>query len=91
MRWTALKGIRSELNDFDMEMPSKPKAAKGRSASKINTAVADLFAGNKKATEAEFKTAIEAVTTEKSAKKWLRMFKLFSALANGVNAEKGLK
>lgn len=87
-----VSAIRTALAEEDFEMPKKPKKAKGaRSAGKINSAICDFFAENKEGTADEFKTAIEAVTTEKSAKKWCRMYKMFSALANGQNAAEGLK
>lgn len=77
--------LRTVLAEDDLEMPKKPKAAKGagRAGSKINKAIADLFAENSEATADEFKVAMEGVTTEKSVKKWCRMYPLFSTLATG--------
>jgi hypothetical protein len=87
-----VSAIRKALNEEDLEMPKKPKKGKGgsRAAGKINTAIVNLFAENKDATAEDFKVAMEAVTTEKSVKKWCRMYKLFASLATGKNAEEGL-
>jgi hypothetical protein len=80
--------IKNVLADMDLEMPKKLKAAKGaRAGSKINKAIACLFETNVEATAEEFKVAMEAVTTEKSVKKWCRMFPLFSAIAQGKSVE----
>ncbi len=76
-----LNVMKAVLADADLIMPKKPKVKKGRTAGKINVAIAKFFAENAEATLEEFTTMIIDVTTEKSAKKWCRMYPLFSALA----------
>jgi hypothetical protein len=85
--------IASKLGDMDLAMPTKPKAKKGTGAAagKINTAIVDAFAKKKDLTQDEFTKVMAGVTTEKSLKKWVRMYKLFSALAKGQDAKSGLK
>jgi hypothetical protein len=84
--------IAAKLGDRDLAMPAKPKANKGTGAAgKINTAILDAFAGKKDLTQDEFTKVMAEVTTAKSLKKWVRQFKLFSALAKGLDAKTGLK
>jgi len=78
-----IAAFRNVLAEHDFDMPKKPKKPKGQKAGKINIAICDAFAENPELTASEFETMIAAVTTEKSVKKWCRMYKLFSALANG--------
>jgi len=88
-----MAALRSKMAELELECPKKPAKAKGEGGvrtSKINTAIVDLFAGNKKATIEQFSEALEKVTTEKSIKKWTRLYKTFFAIANGLTAKKGL-
>jgi len=78
-----IAAFRNALAEHDFDMPKKPKKSKGQKAGKINTAICAAFAKNPELTAKEFETMISAVTTEKSVKKWCRMYKLFSALAMG--------
>jgi hypothetical protein len=79
--------MRPILNDHDIDMPAKPKVKKLTVGGKINATIANAFAQNKAMTEDDFKTVVESVTTEKSARKYCKMYKLFSCLANGVGTE----
>ena len=79
--------IRAYLADQDLSMPKKPKARKGdgggeRAPGKVNKAIADYFKDNDEPTLEGFKVAMNAVTTEKSTKKWCRMFKTFEAISS---------
>lgn len=85
----AMKALRTRLAELDIDAPKKPKkagASKG-AAGKVNIAIVDFFAANAAGTAEEFSAAMSKVTTEKSLKKWNRMYKLFSALAQGKDSE----
>lgn len=88
-----LAAIKKIVEAHDLQMPVRAKSIRGSGSSagggKIATVIADVFADNKETTIKEFEEAISAVTTAKSTKKWCRMFKLFSTLANGKGS-KGL-
>ncbi len=83
--------IKNVMESQDLEMPRKPRKKKGKRTSKINAALIDLFAENTEATVEEFQAKLEEVTTEKSAKKWMRLYKTMSAIANGLDSVEGLK
>lgn len=88
-----VSAIRKLMAGLDLECPKKPRKSDGGGGarvSKINTAIVDFFKGNPAGTVEEFTAMIGGVTTEKSAKKWIRMFKMFSALANGKTSAEGL-
>jgi len=67
-----MAALRTKMTELELECPKKPKKAKGDGprVSKINTAIVDLFAGNKEASADDFAEALGEVTTEKSLKKW---------------------
>lgn len=85
--------IKAFFESNDLEMPKKPKKAKGEGGagrtSKINAAIVNFFEANKEGTEDEFKAMLKDVTTDASAKKWGRLYKTFSAVATGLTAEAG--
>ena len=87
-----MAALRTKMNELELECPKKPKRSGGDGprTSKINVAIVDLFAGNKEASAEDFAKALGKVTTEKSLKKWNRLYKTFSAIAQGLTAEKGL-
>jgi len=83
--------IRKRLEDMDLAMPTRPKKSKGGpKGSKINKTIVDLFFSKPDATSDEFTDAIAEVTTKKSAKKWIRLYPVFSSLATGKSADMGL-
>lgn len=76
------------LDDVNFKIPSKPK---GKRISKIDKAVVNYFYNNDEYDIDSFKEALEKATTERGAKRWLKMFKLLTTIANGQTAEQGLR
>lgn len=87
-----MAALRTKMSELELECPKKPKKKKGDGprTSKINVAIVNLFAGNKDASAEDFAKALKEVTTEKSLKKWGRLYKTFSTIAQGLTAEQGL-
>lgn len=87
--------IRNVMEDDDLQYPKKPRSKKGGAGrtSKVNAAIVDYFNDNdQEAYSAEgFTAALAEVTTEKSVKKWARLYKTFAAVANGLDSKEGLK
>lgn len=75
--------IRRTMEVMDLEMPKKPKTKKGKSGSKINSAILAFFSEKVDATKDEFVAMVKELTTEKSLKKYVRQYEFFSALRNG--------
>jgi len=87
-----LSVIRTVFDSQDLDMPKKPKAARvTKKTLAIQTVVIDLFHKDADTSFEEMQTAIMGIATEGEAKPYLRQFKLFSALSNGLDAEEGLK
>lgn len=75
--------IKNVMEEKDLEYPRKPRAKKGgrSGGSKISAAILKYFQENEEPTKEGFAEAMGEITTEKSLKKWVRMYDLFSGLA----------
>lgn len=81
--------LKKRLAEKDIALPKKPKAPKGGSgkASKVQNAVLDFFKATKEGTLEEFTAMITKIVAEKSVKKYVRLYKVYSALANGKGSD----
>jgi hypothetical protein len=81
--------LKKRLAEKDIALPKKPKAKKGKSgkASKIQNAILDHFKAKKESTLEEFTAMITEIAAEKSVKKYVSLYKVYSALANGRGSD----
>jgi len=75
---SVMKNILSELNK---EMPYKPKKKKLSKNERIFATIINTFFKYPKTSEESFKTVMEFTTNVKTAKKWCKMYEVFSYIA----------
>jgi hypothetical protein len=76
------------LNNIDFTFPAKPRKKR---INKVEKAIANYFCSTDEHNIDDFTEALEEVTTENVVKRWVKLFKLLTSVANGLTAEQGLR
>lgn len=80
--------LKELLSNIDFAFPAKPRKKR---INKVEKAIANYFYSTNEPNIDDFTEALEEVTTENVVKRWVKLFKLLTSVANGLTAEQGLR